>query len=118
MAGFVAAALGAAAAHGLKSRLSPDQLGMLETALRYQMYHALALFAAAWGWARWRHRAFGAAGVLFIIGMVFFSATICLRVIAQAQWVTVLAPLGGMAYLTGWLCLAVGAWRGSNAQVQ
>jgi len=111
VAGFIAAAMGAFGVHGVKPRVTPELFGMFETAVRYQMFHALALFAAAWGWTRWRHRAIGAAGVLFIIGMVFFSATIYLRVLAHAQWVSVLAPLGGMAYLTGWLCLAVGAWR-------
>ena len=70
VAGFFAAALAAFAAHGLKSRVTPEMVGFFETALRFQMYHALALFAAAWGWARWRHGAFAVAGVLFIIGIV------------------------------------------------
>jgi uncharacterized membrane protein YgdD (TMEM256/DUF423 family) len=116
VAGFLAAAMGALGVHALKPRVTPELLGMFETAVRYQMFHALALLAAAWGWARWRHRAIGAGGVLFIIGMVLFSATIYLRVLAHADWATVLAPLGGMANLTGWLCLAVGAWRGGRPQ--
>ena len=107
--------MGAFAVHGLKSHVSPGLYGMFETAVRYQMFHALALFAAGWGWARWRHRAFGAAGVLFVFGMILFSLTIYVRVLAHAEWTTALAPLGGMAYLAGWLCLAVGAWRGKVA---
>jgi uncharacterized membrane protein YgdD (TMEM256/DUF423 family) len=115
VAGFIAAAMGAIGVHALKSRVEPELFGMFETAVRYQMFHALALFAAAWGVGRWRHRAIGAAGVLFIIGMVLFSVTIYVRVLAHAEWATALAPAGGVAYLTGWLCLGVGAWRGNRA---
>ncbi len=57
VAGFSGVALDAFAAHGLKARLAPALLPVFETAVRYQIYHALALFAVAWAWARWRHRA-------------------------------------------------------------
>ena len=110
LAGFIAAAMGAFAAHA-KASLPADLVGMFETAVRYQMYHALALFAAAWGWTHWRHRAIGAAGVLFIIGIVLFCGSIYLRVLTGAGWAAHLPPYGGMAFFTGWLCLAVGAWR-------
>jgi len=115
IAGFITAAMGAYGVHGLKPRISPELYGMFETAVRYQMFHALAMFAAAWGWVRWRHRAFGAAGVLFILGMVFVSFAIYVRVLAHAEWTTVLAPLGGLTYFAGWLCLAFGALRGKGA---
>jgi len=59
VAGFLAAAMGAIAVHALKTRVEPELFGMFETAVRYQMFHALALFAAAWGVGRWRHRAIG-----------------------------------------------------------
>ena len=49
LAGFTGVALGAFAAHGLEARLAPDMLAVFETGARYQMYHALALCAAAWG---------------------------------------------------------------------
>ena len=52
---------------------------------------------------------------LFILGMVFFSFAIYVRVLAHAEWATVLAPLGGLTYFAGWLCLAFGAWRGKGA---
>jgi uncharacterized membrane protein YgdD (TMEM256/DUF423 family) len=114
IAGFLAAAMGALGVHALRPRIEPELFGMFETAVHYQMFHALALFAAAWGVTRWRHKAIGAAGVLFMVGMVLFSATIYVRVLVHAEWASALAPIGGMAYLTGWLCLAVGAWRGAR----
>ena len=54
LAGFAGVALGAFAAHGLRASLAPEMLAVFETAVRYQMYHAFALVAAAWGWARLR----------------------------------------------------------------
>jgi uncharacterized membrane protein YgdD (TMEM256/DUF423 family) len=111
VAGFIAAAMGAVAAHGLKDRLTPDMLGAVDIAVHYQMYHALALFAAAWGWSRWPHRAFSSAGFLFIIGIVFFCGSIYLHALMGIGWLAALTPFGGMAMFTGWLCLAVGALR-------
>ncbi len=103
-------ALDAFAAHGLKARLAPALLPVFETAVRYQIYHALALFAVAWAWARWRHRAIRAAGVLFIAGLVFFCGSIYLRALTGLG-IPGLAPIGGIAFLAGWSCLAWGAIR-------
>ena len=114
-AGFLGLGLEAVTAHGLKSRMAPDMAGAFETAIRYQMYHAFALFAAAWGWSRWRHRALSVAGFLFIIGIGLFCGSIYVHALTGVTWLTPLAPLGGTALLTGWLCLAVGASRASSA---
>jgi uncharacterized membrane protein YgdD (TMEM256/DUF423 family) len=111
VAAFLAVALGAFAGHGLKARVTPDMLAVFETGARYQMYHALALFAAAWGWSRWRARAFSAAGVLFAAGIVLFSGSLYLLAMTGARAFGMITPLGGMAFLAGWSCLAVGAFR-------
>ena len=76
VAGFLGVALGAFAAHGLKARLTPDMLAVFETGVRYQMYHVFALFAAAWGFARWQHRAFVVGGWLFVAGIVIFCGSL------------------------------------------
>ena len=114
VAGFSGVTMDAVAAHGLKARLAPALLPVFETAVRYQIYHALALFAVAWGWTRWRHRAIGAAGVLFIAGIVLFCGTIYLRALTGLGLVG-LTPVGGMAFLAGWLCLVWGAFRAPRA---
>ncbi len=113
VAGFSGVALDAFAAHGLRARLAPALLPVFETAVRYQIYHALALFAVAWAWARWRHRAIAAAGVLFITGIVFFCGSIYLRALTGLG-VSGLAPIGGMAFLAGWLCLFAGVTVGGK----
>jgi len=102
-------ALGAFAAHGLKASLAPDLLAAFETGVRYQMYHVFALVAAAWGWARWQTRAFVLAGWLFIAGMVVFSGSLYLLALTGTRWLGAITPLGGLAFLAGWLCLTGGA---------
>ena len=102
-------ALGAFAAHGLKSRLEPQLLAAFETGVRYQMYHVFALFAAAWGHARWPGRSFSIAGWLFVAGIVLFSGSLYLLALTGERWPGVITPVGGLAYLGGWLCLAWGA---------
>lgn len=109
MAGFLGVGLGAFAAHGLKATLSPDMLAAFETGVRYQMYHAFALFAAAWGWAQWRTRAFAIGGTLFVAGIVIFCGSLYLMAFTGQRWLGAITPLGGLAFLAGWLCLAWGA---------
>jgi uncharacterized membrane protein YgdD (TMEM256/DUF423 family) len=111
VAGFLGVALGAFAAHGLKARLAPEMLAVFETGVRYQMYHAFALFAAAWARGRWPGRIFGTAGVMFVIGIALFSGSLYLLALTGTRWLGVITPFGGMAFLTGWLCLVVGAIR-------
>ena len=111
LAGFVGVALGAFAAHGLKARLAPEMLAVFETAVRYQMYHVFALCAAAWAWARWHTRIFAVAGLMFIAGIAIFSGSLYLLALTGTRWLGAVTPFGGVAFLAGWLCLAVGAWR-------
>jgi uncharacterized membrane protein YgdD (TMEM256/DUF423 family) len=108
-AGFLGVALGAFAAHALKATLPPDMLAVFETGVRYQMYHAFALFAAAWGFSRWQTRAFTIAGGLFAAGIVIFSGSLYLLAFTGLRWLGAVTPLGGLAFLAGWLCLAWGA---------
>jgi uncharacterized membrane protein YgdD (TMEM256/DUF423 family) len=106
VAGFLGVALGAFAGHGLKARLTPDLLAVFETGVRYQMYHAFALFAAAWGFSRWQHRAFAIGGWLFVAGIVIFCGSLYALALSGERWLGALTPAGGLAFLGGWLCLA------------
>lgn len=115
VAGFTGVGLDAYAAHGLEGRLAPALLPMFETAVRYQLLHALALFAVGWVWWRWRHRAIAAAGVLFLAGFVLFCGSIYIRALTGFPWPGILTPVGGMAFLGGWLCLAWGVVRSTRA---
>ncbi|HEX7052341.1 MAG TPA: DUF423 domain-containing protein [Burkholderiales bacterium] len=110
LSGFVAVALGAFAAHGLKSRLAPEALASFEVGVRYQMYHALALLGVAWVCARWPGGAASAAGWLFVAGTIVFSGSLYLLALTGQRWLGAVTPLGGLALLAGWVCLAVAAW--------
>jgi uncharacterized membrane protein YgdD (TMEM256/DUF423 family) len=110
--GFVAVAAGAFGAHALRARLSPDLLGVFETAARYQMYHALALMAVAWAVARWPGALPQWAGWLFIVGTVLFSGSLYALALSGVRWLGAITPLGGLAFLAGWICLGLAARRG------
>ena len=111
LSGFLGVAFGAFGAHALRAKLPPDMLAVFETGVRYQMYHAFAAFAAAWAYARWQKRAFGVAGVLFLAGSVVFSGSLYVLALSGERWLGAVTPLGGLAFLAGWLLLALGAWR-------
>jgi uncharacterized membrane protein YgdD (TMEM256/DUF423 family) len=108
---FLAVALGAFAAHGLKSRLSADMLDIFEVAVRYQMYHALALLAVGWASSRWPQTSTHAAGWAFIIGILIFSGTLYLLSLTGMRWLGAITPIGGVAFLVGWILLFWAAWR-------
>ncbi len=108
-------ALGAFAAHGLRATLEPPLLAVFETGVRYQMYHAFALFAAAWGFARWPARTFAIAGGLFVAGIAIFSGSLYVMAFTGLRWLGAVTPLGGLLFLAGWLCLAWGAFNKMRA---
>jgi uncharacterized membrane protein YgdD (TMEM256/DUF423 family) len=107
--GFVAVAAGAFGAHALRTRLAPDLLAVFETAARYQMYHALALLAVAWAAARWPGPLPQWAGWLFVVGTVLFSGSLYALALSGVRWLGAITPLGGAAFLAGWICLALAA---------
>ena len=109
---LVAVAAGAFGAHALRARLAPDLAAVFETAVRYQMYHALALLFTAWAAARWPLAPVRAAGWLFVAGTVVFSGSLYLLALTGVRGFGAVTPLGGLAFLAGWLSLAVGVWRG------
>lgn len=109
LSGGLSVALGAFGAHGLRSRLAPERLETFETAVRYQMYHAFALLAT--GLAATVRPQPGiwlvAAGWAFTAGTLLFSGSLYLLVATGRRWLGAVTPLGGVAWVTGWICLAV-----------
>jgi len=90
-------------------------LAVFETAVRYQIYHAFALLGAAWGWARWQRREFTLAGALFIAGILLFSGSLYGLALSGPRWLGPVTPVGGLAFLAGWLALGIGALRAPRA---
>jgi len=108
---FLAVAMGAFAAHALKSRLSSDMLAIFEVGVRYHMYHALALLAVAWAASRWPESSASMAGWFFLAGIVIFSGSLYALSLSEMRWLGAITPIGGVAFLIGWLVLAWTAWR-------
>ena len=111
LSGLISVAAGAFGAHALRARLTPEYLAVFETGARYQMYHALGLLAVAWAITRWPGPLLLWAGWLFLVGSVLFSGSLYTLALSGARWWGAVTPLGGVAFLAGWLCLALAALR-------
>jgi uncharacterized membrane protein YgdD (TMEM256/DUF423 family) len=107
--GFLGVGLGAFGAHGLRGRLSPEMLSVFETAVRYHMYHALALVVTSVVMARLTGWLVSAAGWLFTAGIALFSGSLYLLALTGITALGAITPIGGLALLAGWACLAVAA---------
>jgi uncharacterized membrane protein YgdD (TMEM256/DUF423 family) len=110
----LAVATGAFGAHGLQKMVTPERLETWDKAVRYQMYHALALLILAWALMHWPEQAklLATGGWLFLAGSVLFSGSLYILVVSGITWLGAITPLGGVAYIAGWLCLVIAAWRG------
>lgn len=114
-AGAILACLGVGAgafgAHALKNTLAPDRMIQYELAVRYQMYHALALIAASHASVRWPSGAAHAAGYFFIAGTLLFCGTVYALAFGSPRWLGAITPLGGVSLIAGWALLAYAALR-------
>jgi uncharacterized membrane protein YgdD (TMEM256/DUF423 family) len=112
--GGLAVAAGAFGAHGLRDRLDARNLEIFETASRYQMYHALALVAvgllAAPGDVR--STSIQVAGWGFLIGTIVFSGSLYALALTDQRWLGAITPIGGVAFLVGWVALAAASSPG------
>ena len=115
IAAFLAVGLGAFGAHGLKERL--EEIGReanYQTAFEYHMAHALAMVVVGlFGFHIERNRALNLAGWSFLVGIVIFSGSLYILALTGLRWLGAITPIGGVAFLVGWLALAVSA-RGSE----
>lgn len=107
--GFISVAAGAFGAHVLKARLEPSALTTFETAARYEMYHALALVAVGLLSARQPSTAAAIAGWAFLAGTLLFSGSLYALVLSGVRWLGAITPIGGVAFLVGWVALLVAA---------
>lgn len=108
----LAVILGAFGAHGLKNRLPVDLLVVYQTGVQYHFYHALGLllvgviagFYPGVGAVNW-------AGYLLVAGIVLFSGSLYALSLSGVRVLGAVTPLGGLAFIAGWVALAWGLWR-------
>ena len=109
--GGISVILGAFASHALKDRLSERALEIWETGTKHQMYHALALILVALLLSRFSGNSTPLiiAGYAFVTGIVLFSGSLYALSLSGIKILGAVTPLGGVAFITGWICLAVAA---------
>lgn len=110
---MLAVIIGAFAAHGLKQMLTPYDLAIFETAARYQMYHAIALLIVGIlaSMPQFSTRWLKLAAIGFVLGIVLFSGSLYLLALSGIRWLGAITPLGGVAFIFGWLLLMVAGLR-------
>jgi uncharacterized membrane protein YgdD (TMEM256/DUF423 family) len=109
--GFLSVALGAFGAHSLKNVLDDYGKSIYEKAVMYQMFHTMALFAVG-GWLHWtRKRSLSIAAWGFFLGILLFSGSLYLMAVTGMKWLGAITPVGGVAFLFGWVWLAFSILR-------
>ncbi len=115
--GAIAVALGAFGAHGLKKVVPAETVQTFQTGVQYQMYHALALLLTGLLYEKCSQRFVKTAGILFILGAILFSGSLYILTIGKVAETAamdkagLITPLGGLAFIGGWLFLFLAAIR-------
>ena len=109
---LIGVALGAFGAHGLKTKVAPEMLTVWNTAVQYHLIHALGLLLIgilahlmpaaplikSGGWS-------------ILLGILLFSGSLYALVLTGIKLLGIITPFGGVAFLIGWLLIAIAAWR-------
>ena len=98
---------GAFGAHALESMLDDYSLDIWQTAVQYQMFHTVALLAVHWLVTEKFDTRLNKAGYAFIVGIILFSGSLYLLALTGMPWLGMVTPVGGLAFLAGWLMLAM-----------
>ena len=109
--GLAGVAAGAFGAHAAKAWMAAERMSVFETASRYQVLHALALFASAWVLQSWPGRLAWVAGLCFIAGTVLFCGSLYLLALLDLPRLGAITPFGGLGFLAGWTLLVVALLR-------
>lgn len=109
---MLAVTFGAFGAHALKGRLDDYALGVFQTAVQYHFYHSLALLAVGILALSQTHSGLlRSSGWLFMLGIILFSGSLYGLSLTGIKWLGAVTPLGGIAFIAGWVCLATAAWK-------
>ncbi len=110
--GFLSVALGAFGAHAFKEVLiASNRLGTYETAVQYQMYHALALVFTGFMALYFPKTDFSWVAFSFLFGTIIFSGSLYILCATGIKWLGAITPIGGLGFLAGWLLLAIKIWK-------
>ncbi len=108
---LIAVGAGAFGAHAMADKFEPRMIEIWETGVQYQMYHALALFAAAWLYHQTEATVALVAGWSFASGILVFSGSLYLIVLTGVRGLGAITPIGGLALMAGWFCCMLAALK-------
>ena len=112
LSGMLAVVFGAFGAHALKARLDDYSMGVFETAVQYHFYHSFALLIVGiLALSQPQTVLLKSSGWLFFIGLFIFSGSLYILSLTGLRWLGAITPLGGLAFIGGWACLAVASWK-------
>ncbi len=109
----LAVAFGAFGAHGLKSRISPDDFTIFETAVKYHMIHALALMILGIIGFHYPDKVVQLPAYVMMLGIFVFSGSLYTLVMAGIRWMGAVTPIGGLALIISWILLAFNLYKSS-----
>ena len=103
--------LGAFGAHGLKTRLSPEDMAIFETGIRYHLFHSLGIILIGILGFHVSSDILQLPAFIMTIGIILFSGSLYILVLSGARWFGAITPIGGLGFIIGWLLLAVNLWK-------
>ena len=111
-AGVIGVLLGAFGAHALRGSIEPRLMETFQTAVQYQLIHALALLLVSltMGWLG-QSLSFEISAYAFMTGIILFSGSLYGLVLTEMRWLGPVTPIGGLCLIAGWLALLVGGFR-------
>jgi uncharacterized membrane protein YgdD (TMEM256/DUF423 family) len=110
--GALSVSIGAFGAHGLKNILmETGRTETFELAVRYQFYHAFAIFFTGILMFNLKNRLLNFAALFFVLGVIFFSGSLYVLSLTGKTWLGAVTPLGGLLFIIGWMLLFYSVWK-------
>ena len=98
----LAVLIGAFGAHGLKAKVSHEDLEIFNTGVSYHMFHALAIILMGVMGFNLPHYIISIPAYFMVTGVVIFSGSLYLLVITNLRWLGAITPIGGLCFIIGW----------------
>ncbi|CAH0243159.1 hypothetical protein SRABI96_02983 [Peribacillus sp. Bi96] len=108
---FIAVALGAFGAHGLEGKIPDKYLETWQTAVQYQMFHAVGLLAIGLLAGKISSPLINWSGWLMLIGIILFSGSLFVLSVTQIKVLGAITPLGGVSFLVAWVLMIIAAYK-------
>ncbi|CAH0127542.1 MULTISPECIES: DUF423 domain-containing protein [Bacillales] len=109
--GFIAVALGAFGAHGLEGKIPDKYLETWQTAVQYQMFHAVGLLVIGLLAGKISSPLINWSGWLMLIGIILFSGSLFVLSVTQIKVLGAITPLGGVSFLVAWVLMIIAAYK-------